>query len=350
MALAYVDEQLGEALAADNVAQAIAAYQQALAIRRKVAAGQPDSADRQEDVAFDLRRLGDALAAGGDRHGALAAYRESIAIRQTLAEAEPGNIDRQMALAYVDEHLAEALAADGNHPDAIAAYRRALGLRQKIAEADPSNASRQDDVSADDEKLIKELLADGQNDEASSDARDNLAIQTKLAAAEPDSIQQQKKVASADEQLAIVLEAAGQYSDGLARRQDAFAILKSVAVRIESQETAAQGKAGRLTANELGSVAWYALFARDFEAALAAARRAADLAPDLLFVRTNLAHALMFLNRSDEAKDIYLEFRGAPLNGKTWEQVVLEDFTELRKAGLANPLMDVIEKTFAKNE
>ena len=65
---------------------------------------------------------------------------------------------------------------------------------------------------------------------------------------------------------------------------------------------------------------------------------------------SNLAHALMFLNRSDEAKDIYLEFRGAPLNGKTWEQVVLEDFTELRKAGLANPLMDVIEKTFAKNE
>jgi hypothetical protein len=31
----------------------------------------------------------------------------------------------------------------------------------------------------------------------------------------------------------------------------------------------------------------------------------------------------------------------------TWEQQVLLDFADLRKAGLTNPLMDEIEKTFA---
>jgi hypothetical protein len=31
---------------------------------------------------------------------------------------------------------------------------------------------------------------------------------------------------------------------------------------------------------------------------------------------------------------------------KSWETVVLEDFADLRKAGLTNPLMDEIEKQF----
>jgi hypothetical protein len=32
--------------------------------------------------------------------------------------------------------------------------------------------------------------------------------------------------------------------------------------------------------------------------------------------------------------------------GKPWETVILEDFAELRKAGLTNPLMDKIENLF----
>jgi len=32
---------------------------------------------------------------------------------------------------------------------------------------------------------------------------------------------------------------------------------------------------------------------------------------------------------------------------KSWEAVVLEDFAELRKAGLTNPLMDEIAQAFS---
>ena len=32
--------------------------------------------------------------------------------------------------------------------------------------------------------------------------------------------------------------------------------------------------------------------------------------------------------------------------GNPWETVILEDFAELRKAGLSDPLMDTIEKLF----
>jgi hypothetical protein len=44
-----------------------------------------------------------------------------------------------------------------------------------------------------------------------------------------------------------------------------------------------------------------------------------------------------------------LKYRGqkdVSSDGKPWEAVVLGDFAEFRNAGLANPLMDEIEKMF----
>jgi hypothetical protein len=57
----------------------------------------------------------------------------------------------------------------------------------------------------------------------------------------------------------------------------------------------------------------------------------------------------MFVGRADEAKALYLRYRGEKnvQNGKPWDTIVLEDFAELRKAGLTHPLMDEIEKQFA---
>ena len=55
----------------------------------------------------------------------------------------------------------------------------------------------------------------------------------------------------------------------------------------------------------------------------------------------------MFLGRTDEARALYLKYRGQKIDGKPWETVVLGDFAEFRKAGLTNPLMDEVEKLFA---
>jgi hypothetical protein len=56
----------------------------------------------------------------------------------------------------------------------------------------------------------------------------------------------------------------------------------------------------------------------------------------------------MFLGRIDEARALYLKYRGEKdvQNGKSWQTVILEDFARLRKAGLSDPLMDTIEKLF----
>ena len=57
----------------------------------------------------------------------------------------------------------------------------------------------------------------------------------------------------------------------------------------------------------------------------------------------------MFLGRAEEARALYLKYRGKKnVDGeKSWEASVLDDFAEMRKAGLTHRLMTEIERTFA---
>ena len=120
------------------------------------------------------------------------------------------------------------------------------------------------------------------------------------------------------------------------------------AAAAEKAETA-KGKAGSSTASALGYVAWYALFAKHPKRALAASERALTLAPDMVWIETNRAHALLFLGRTQEAIAAYAAHKGEtiPNQGK-WEEVILKDFAEFRKRGLNRPDMVRIEKALAK--
>jgi len=85
-----------------------------------------------------------------------------------------------------------------------------------------------------------------------------------------------------------------------------------------------------------------------FVTALEAADETIALAPRRIWRYKNRAYALMFLGRVDEARALYLRYRGEKVQDeKSWETVIREDFAELRKAGLTHPLMDEIEKRFA---
>jgi hypothetical protein len=57
----------------------------------------------------------------------------------------------------------------------------------------------------------------------------------------------------------------------------------------------------------------------------------------LIFIQSNLAHALLFQGHYDEALAIYRQYWDKPLNGKTFGEVTLEDFAAFDKAGLTHP-------------
>jgi tetratricopeptide (TPR) repeat protein len=99
----------------------------------------------------------------------------------------------------------------------------------------------------------------------------------------------------------------------------------------------------------IGGIAYNSVLARNFAEALEAGDQAIALAPDKIWLYRNRAHALMFLDRVDEARALYLKYRGQQnvFGNKSWEIGILEGFALLQKAGLTHPLMHEIEKQFA---
>ena len=134
---------------------------------------------------------------------------------------------------------------------------------------------------------------------------------------------------------------------GAGRYAEALQLQEALAAKVEAVETKREGKPGEETAQALNSVAWYALFAREFTKALTVADRARALFRDDLMIETNRVHALMFVGRGEEAKALYLAHKGKLLSeqdARLWERIIVEDFAEFRKAGLTHPMMADIEK------
>jgi len=132
----------------------------------------------------------------------------------------------------------------------------------------------------------------------------------------------------------------GRYAEAL-QSQEAFA------AKVEAEETKREGKPGQQTVGALTSVTWYALFAKEFTKALTIADRSHALFPDDLVIETNRAHALMFMGHDEEAKMLYLAHKGERLprvDNKLWEQAIVEDYEDFRKASLTHPMMVYIEK------
>jgi hypothetical protein len=105
-------------------AGALEAYEESLAIRRKLAASDPGNTGWQSDLGVGLARVGDVRLAAGDRMGALSAYEESLAIMRKLAASDSGNAASQTDV-VVSLHK---LSTVSDPPRARAVLREALAI------------------------------------------------------------------------------------------------------------------------------------------------------------------------------------------------------------------------------
>jgi WD40 repeat protein len=135
---------------------------------------------------------------------------------------------------------------------------------------------------------------------------------------------------------------------------------KKYAEALDAEEKAAklyeyaerkEGKTCDCAAYAYGGASWYALFAKQSQRALLDAEQGHRLYPDALEIETNHAHALLFLNKTAEALKIYLAHKGQIVAGHgTWETVVLQDFTELRAAGVVHPQFKAVEQALTEGQ
>lgn len=98
----------------------------------------------------------------------------------------------------------------------------------------------------------------------------------------------------------------------------------------------------------LGNTSYNELFVRQYNAALKDSIKALELAPNEIWIKTNIAHALLFLNRFDEAKAIYEKSANEKIfsGKKIFRQVVLEDFKKFREYHIDHPDMKKIEQLY----
>jgi tetratricopeptide (TPR) repeat protein len=191
------------------------------------------------------------------------------------------------------------------------------------------------------------LVGQGKLEEALKVYRDSLAIRERLAAERLAADNNEHSLSVAYIKVGIVLKAQGKLEEALRTYRDSLAIRERFAAADRSNAQWHQDL--KLNIDMIGELAYALVLARDYTRALEASDLIISIASDQIRLYANRAHALMFLARVDEGRALYLQYRGKKnvANDKSWETVVLEDFAELRRAGLTHPLMDEIEKRFA---
>jgi tetratricopeptide (TPR) repeat protein len=264
-----------------------------------------------------------------------------------LAASDPSNTGWQSGLSVSYGTIGDVLRAQGRLDDAIKSYRDSQAIFQRLAAFDPSNADWQSGLSLSYSSVGDVLGAQGKLDEALKSYRDSLIIIERLATSDRSNTDWQHNLSALYDKLGNVLKAHGKLEEALKSYRDSLIIIERLAASDRSNTGWQHDLQGSI--DSIDDLAHELVLASDFTRALEASDLAISMASDEIGLYTNRAHALMFLARVDEARALYLQYRGEKNvdSDKSWETVVLEDFAELRKAGLTHPLMDEIEKRFA---
>jgi tetratricopeptide (TPR) repeat protein len=345
--LAVSYSNIGQVLMAQGkLDDALKVYRDSVPIFERLAATDRSNREWQSELSVEYQRVGEVLMAQGKLDDALKAFQDNLAIAGPLAAADPGNTRWQRSLSTSYNKIGDVLIAQRKPDDALKAYGDALAIIERLVATDPSNTLWQRDLSYSYREIGYVQTLQGKLDEALKTFTASLTIRERLVATDPSNAEWQYDLFSSHENVGSVLADQGKLDDALKAYREALPIAERL-VAADSSNTHVQQDL-QLVIGKIGALAYNFVLAHDFAQALQAADQAISLAPDQIWLYTNRAHALMFLGRIDAARALYLKYRGQKnvQDEKSWEPVILEDFAELRKAGLTNPLMDDIEKLF----
>jgi tetratricopeptide (TPR) repeat protein len=319
-----------------DLSGALAEYRASLEVRERVVADHPEQI---EIMGIGHGRLGYLLAEQGDPAGALPEFRAALAIREQLVKQGQGDFVTHRNISIGHRDCGDMLSRLGDTNGALAEYHTALQVANEVAAGDrTNNMDIQWDIAALHDRIGLMLLSRRSFDDAREEYRSALDAMRLVATSDPNNIQKQHDLALFQSRAGDVLLAKGNIADAIARYTASFDVLRALDAK----------KNTRANIAIIGDLSHRLIMARDFAKALEASDFAISVAPDVTSPSTARAAALMFLGRTDEAREAYLKHRGEKTqNGQTWESAVAADFALFRGVGLADPLMDEIERRFA---
>jgi eukaryotic-like serine/threonine-protein kinase len=157
-------------------------YEQAVALREKLAADFPIVPQYRLDLALSHNSLGLLLKGLGKRTEAEAQYRKAVAIQEKLVTDFPFVSECRSELASSHTNLGVLLAGLGKWPDAEEQFKKGLTLQEKLATDFATIPDYRSDLAKNHNNMGLLLVNVGKQVEAEEQYRKSLALKEKLAA------------------------------------------------------------------------------------------------------------------------------------------------------------------------
>jgi tetratricopeptide (TPR) repeat protein/tRNA A-37 threonylcarbamoyl transferase component Bud32 len=196
-------------------AEALEAFQQALAIQKKLADANPAVTGYRFDMALSYNNIGTVLLRTGKPDEALAAWHKALAVNQELADANPKVAAFQSALAGTHNNIGDLLSQTGKPTEALQAHKTVLAIRQKLADANRAVADFQSDVAASHNSIGYLLSLTGKLSEALQAFQEALTIRRKLAEENPTVTKFQRALAQSDNLIGRLLARQQRFAESL---------------------------------------------------------------------------------------------------------------------------------------
>ena len=107
---------------------------------------EPDNLNLQRDLSVSHNKVGDMHLKSGDNAAALKAYQEGLAIAKRLAELGPKHTEWQRDLFVSHTKVGDMHVKSDNNAAALKAYQDDLTIAKKLAELDPAVVQWQTDL------------------------------------------------------------------------------------------------------------------------------------------------------------------------------------------------------------
>jgi tetratricopeptide (TPR) repeat protein len=344
----------------NDYASALNAYQKALEINERLV--KADQVTYEPDLAMTLNNLGTLFQYNNDYPAALKAYQQATEIRERLAKANP--VIYEPDLATTLDNMGLFYQSSKNYESSFTAYQKALEIYKRLAKINPEvyeikycgnivllGLLQEVDYQETRQSLIATYL---------EIAKQILPKYPKLPLSKKllDQIEDEKEYFDKIKILAPIkilqqqIEKTEDYSEKIEIQKK---IIDEYRLLIEN---------GRSTfvidfGNNLSSLAWYQIFARQFYAAELSAKEALNPTKyiktegydeKIEWANTNMAMALLFQGKYQDAEQIYRRLKDKPHIDGTYTQSFLADLDELEKAGITHPDVAKIRALLKKNK
>ena len=226
--------------------EAEAAWRDALALRKQLAADFPTRPEFRHNLAKSHNNLGVLLSNTGRLQEAEAVWRDALALQKQLAADFPTSPDYRQELACSYNNLGILLSATGRPKEAEAAFRDALAIQKQLATDFPTRPDFRQELATSHNNLGILLYQTGRPKEAEAAFRDTLAIRQQLATDFPTLPNFRQELAASHNNLGFLLYKTGRLKEAEAAYRDALALQKQLAADFLNQPDLRNDLAGTL--------------------------------------------------------------------------------------------------------